>query len=718
MKQKIFDALKTRFGLEEFRSPQFEIISAILSGRDTLAIMPTGGGKSLCYQLPALILDGVTIVVSPLIALMKDQVDALKSKSIEAAFINSTQSHQEQFEIINAMRMGQIKLVYIAPERFKANSFVRALNDIKVSLFAIDEAHCISQWGHDFRPDYLKLSGAIESLNHPVCAAFTATATPEAKSDILTQLKMQNPKVFVSGFARPNLSFNVSQVSSRDQKDARIRDLIKTYKTGIIYCATRKSVEYVSTGLKLDNIKHVIYHGAMSANERNDAQNEFVSGNIDIAVATNAFGMGIDRPDIRFVCHNELTGSVEAFYQEAGRAGRDGKNSHCEMLFSYADKRVQDFFIAGANPELSEIREIFSKLCEHSDSDGMLNLSIEEIAELVNSGRRKKLSSSMSVTSALKLLKKYEFIERIDEPLSRIKTTKVLDKNLPLSKIIFPIGMLEEKKRRDNQKLKDLLAFAYSKECRQKWILNYFGDENAFECGICDVCKSQNISRTFEPLSDSESENVIKALSGIARMSRRIAPRNWEAKFGKDRIIKCLCGSKDAKILEFNLDKISTYGILKNEGKAFVTELIDSIIDANLAEISGADYPLLGLTLEGVKVMFKESEARLKYPNKSHKILKKNSRLSVDNSSLISDNQLTTDAELFKRMAALRDQMRRARNVPAYQIFPNKVLESLSRIMPETKEQAMLIKGIGEQKAATILHDFLDLIADYKKHKD
>lgn len=720
MRSDVLNALKSGFGLDAFRQPQYEIIESILDGRDTLAIMPTGGGKSLCYQLPALILDSVTIVVSPLIALMKDQVDALKAKNIPAGFINSSQSSFEQLETINAMRAGRLKIVYIAPERFRANSFTRALKDVKISLFAIDEAHCISQWGHDFRPDYMRLDEAIETLGSPVCAAFTATATPEVKGDIVRQLKMQNPRIFVSGFARPNLSFNVRQVSSRAQKDARIQKLVEKFKTGIVYCATRKSAEYVSNQLHKDGINHVLYHGGMSAAERDNAQEIFVSGTSDVAVATSAFGMGIDRPDIRFVCHNELTGSVEAFYQEAGRAGRDGKPSHCEMLFSYADKRVQDFFIAGANPTLLEIREIFSVLCSNADARGELAMSIDDIADAVNAQRRKKLSSSMSVTSALKLLKKYEFIEREDDAHSLVKLTRVLDKNLPISRVNFPIGLLEEKLRRDSQKLKDLIAFAYSKDCRQKWILDYFGDANSKECGICDRCLEGGIVRTFTPLSEGEILNVRKALSAIARMSYRTSPRSWNARFGKDRIIKCLCGSKDAKILELNLDKISTYGILKDEGKAFVGKLIDAIIDANFAEISTGDYPLLGLTESGIKVMFGEEIPALNYPQNSKikdgKIPNKKSSAKLSlKTDLATPKNGESNPDLYKLLSNLRDKLRRQRNVKSYQIFPNTVLQSLAQTMPENTEQAMLIKGIGEIKAATVLPPFLELIAEFKK---
>lgn len=296
-------ALQRHFGHNDFRPPQDRIVESILAQKDTLVIMPTGGGKSLCYQLPALLLEGVTLVISPLIALMKDQVDALQARGIAAAMINSAQGWPEQAQVLDQMERGQLKLVYVAPERFRAHSFLQSLKRIKISLLAIDEAHCISQWGHDFRPDYMRLGQVRKQLGNPLCAAFTATATPDVRADISSQLGIAEANVFVSGFARDNLSFHIRKVSGREAKESRIRSLITRHKTGIVYCATRKSVEAVAEGLSIDRIPHVVYHGGMSPSERDAAQEAFVSGRVAVAVATNAFGMGIDRADIRFVCH-------------------------------------------------------------------------------------------------------------------------------------------------------------------------------------------------------------------------------------------------------------------------------------------------------------------------------------------------------------------------------------------------------------------------------
>src|SRR5438067_1926987 len=303
--------------------------------------MPTGGGKSLCYQLPALLLEGTTVVVSPLIALMKDQVDALQRRGISATLINSSLSLDEQRERIRSLARGEFKLVYIAPERFRSRSFLDALGQSTIALFAVDEAHCLSMLGDDFRPDYFRLGQVLETLGRPQVAAFTATATPEVRRDILTHLALREPREFVAGFARPNLKLLITHVANEAQKYERLNALIRDHKTGIVYCSTRKRVEAVAETLRLAKISSILYHGGMNDEEREKAQNEFMQGRRDVVVATNAFGMGIDRPDIRFVVHFDVPGSVEAYYQEAGRAGRDGEAATCDLLFNHADTRVQ-----------------------------------------------------------------------------------------------------------------------------------------------------------------------------------------------------------------------------------------------------------------------------------------------------------------------------------------------------------------------------------------
>ncbi|MFP4542181.1 MAG: RecQ family ATP-dependent DNA helicase, partial [Opitutales bacterium] len=378
-------ALARHFGFDVFRPGQEAIVESIVSGRNTLVIMPTGGGKSLCYQLPALVLEGTTLVISPLIALMKDQVDALTARGISATFINSSLPPAEQSARIRLMAEGGYKLVYVAPERFRHRRFVEELQRVKLSFVAVDEAHCVSQWGHDFRPDYLRVGEGIARIGNPPVSAFTATATPEVRADIERFLNLGEPSVHITGFARPNLHFEIRTVAKRAEKYAALSRLIAERKTGIIYCATRKRVEEVASQLEEWEISHIAYHGGLKDVDREALQNEFISRRVDVAVATNAFGMGIDRADLRFVAHFEIPGSVEAYYQEAGRAGRDGLPSHCVLFYNYADRRTQDFFIEGANPSAEFIRDVYHQLLEVADGQTEIHRTIQELTELIGS---------------------------------------------------------------------------------------------------------------------------------------------------------------------------------------------------------------------------------------------------------------------------------------------------------------------------------------------
>ncbi len=418
--------LEKHFGFSVFLEGQEPVIEAALAGQDALVIMPTGGGKSLCYQLPALALDGITVVVSPLIALMKDQVDALAAKGIPATLINSSLSQSEIEARINAMTQGKFRLVYIAPERFKSDRFIRALAPLSIALFAVDEAHCISQWGHDFRPDYIRLKWALKELGQPQVLALTATATPEVRDDIIEQLSLgklgrQPPKVFVSGFARHNLLLAVANVKGKAAKLDRIVECVRQLKTGIVYGATRKNVEAIAAHLASQRIPSIAYHAGMTDEQRNKAQTRFMNGDCGVAVATNAFGMGIDRADLRFVLHYDIPGSVEAYYQEAGRAGRDGEPARCEMLYNYADVRTQEFFIDGANPTrdiIANLHFALTRLC----SRGPVELPISEIAEHVPIAK-----NDMAIGSGLYLLERAGFVRREYRQGSRTYTTSLIE---------------------------------------------------------------------------------------------------------------------------------------------------------------------------------------------------------------------------------------------------------------------------------------------------
>lgn len=686
MIERAREVLRDVFGFEEFLSGQQEIVDHILAGRDGLAVMPTGGGKSLCYQLPGLVKEGVTIVVSPLIALMKDQVDALHAKGVKAAVINSTQSWDEQKQILDEVRAGEIKLLYVAPERFRAGSFTSAMERVTIAMLAIDEAHCLSQWGHDFRPDYLRLGKARKDLGNPQCVAFTATATPVVRLDILKVLDLDDPFETITGFGRPNLSFNITPVAKKAEKFKRLREIIVEHKTGIIYCATRKKVDEVSETLASWGIKVAAYHGGMTDQERDRVQESFISRRKDVAVATNAFGMGIDRSDVRFVAHFEVPGSVEAFYQEAGRAGRDGETAWCELLWNFADTRTQEFFLEGVNPGPGVVRDLYQWLRSSADSKGEVYRSLDEMRDELG------VSNGMAVGAALSILVRGGYVQRFDVPGQRLRGTRLTK---PEEALQLDEAAMEEKERRDREKLDSMIALCESGGCRQEWILDYFGEEGK-ECGTCDVCLSGRSGDKRE-LNEAEMLIVRKALSGVARMSDRRG-QAWEARFGRGKIILMLTGSQSQEIMNAGLNRIKTYGLLKGEGAAFLNELFPALADAGLVQtVRRGDYPLLTLTQRGDQVMHGKRSCKITWPGRK-------------TASAADDGPF--DSRVFSRLADLRTQVSKEEGCPPYMVFSNRALEGMARSLPQSEGELLEIPGVGPAKVEQYAARFLKMIRE------
>ena len=419
-KQQLKELLKIHFGYESFRPGQERAIDNILQHKNTVVVLPTGGGKSLIFQLPALILEGITIVVSPLIALMKDQVDSLERVGIPATFINSSISPAETEQRLVKIKNGFYKIVYIAPERFYNQIFIAELKNIKVSLFAIDEAHCISQWGHDFRPSYLRLKDAIRLVGRPVVVALTATATPEVRDDIVKQLALpEETDLVITGFARPNLQFAVVPATN-SQKIENILNVLTTNSelgSGIIYVGTRAKADEIVEVLTDNDVKAVVYHAGMDMESRNWVQEKFMTGEAQVVVATNAFGLGINKKDIRFVIHHDLPGTIEAYYQEAGRAGRDGKPSFCLLFYHQQDRYLREFFIKGDNPNPNIIIEIYDFLLRRAglevDANDSILITYAEIAQSLSES-----VPEMTIGTALKILEKEGYISRPNEKTS------------------------------------------------------------------------------------------------------------------------------------------------------------------------------------------------------------------------------------------------------------------------------------------------------------
>ncbi|PWT89089.1 MAG: recombinase RecQ [Blastocatellia bacterium] len=615
--------LNQHFGFTNFREGQAEVVGAIIEGKDAIVVMPTGSGKSLCYQLPAMMREGATLVVSPLIALMKDQVDSLRAHDLPATFINSSLSESEQWQRIEAVRRGQFKIVYVAPERFRSGRFNAALRAIRVSLFAVDEAHCISTWGHDFRPDYLRLKTIRSTLGDVQTLALTATATPYVRSDIIQQLGLKQPRTFVSGFDRPNLAINVVQIQKQREKITRIKALANAHEgSGIVYTATRKAVEDVGADLHAEGLNVSTYHAGMRDAVRAKSQEDFMSGRTQIIVATNAFGMGIDKPDIRFVAHYQMPGSIEAYYQEIGRAGRDGLRSTCVLLFNYADKNTHDFFIEGSYPDATVIRDVYQALRETKLRQ--IELSSNEIAA------RSGVSNEMAVQSVLYLLERAGHIERnatldrrVNGSARRSRTIIMLD-NVAPHELRVKYQDVARRGELERRKLREMIEFCYSQTCFRSYILNYFGDRHHLrDCGSCGNCAPHAFRQKVSSISALSSSTLLPSeprdLSAdeLLRVRKTLAcAKRMRGRFGKNLLAGTLRGSAAQKLLQAHLNELSTYGILKDMKQDALLVLIDSLIEAGCLLVKGGAYPMVDITPFGERVMREQESVKLLLPNR------------------------------------------------------------------------------------------------------
>ncbi len=679
MKDERFRVLSEKFHFSGFRKWQEEIIDTLLRRRDAVVVMPTGSGKSLCYQLPALLLDGVTLVISPLIALMKDQVDGLVQNQVPATFINSALTPSEQGQRLREIQQGRYKLVYIAPERFRNPGFMEGIQSCRVSLFAVDEAHCVSEWGHDFRPDYLRLKGVAERLNHPPVAALTATATPDVRRDIITQLGLRQPVTFVAGFDRPNLRFLVKRVEGEaDKIDAILGLLKKGSQRGIIYTATRKNVETLTGALQFHGYKAGGYHAGMEMEARKSVQDRFMEGNLPVVVATNAFGMGIDKTDLRFVVHYDIPGSLEAYYQEVGRGGRDGKPANCLLLFNYADTFTQEFFIDGSYPPRDMIERVYQVLCDI----GMDEIEMTQKALAERLGRTK--SNEMAVSSCLKILEKAGYIERGSEGEHQARVT-------------LRAGPEELQRQVEG------------KGRYQKEIVNYCLD-------ILNGSKDKtllvdlNVMAEYLNLSPEQLRRHFSAFHQAGSMEYRPPFRGRGLKIlSRIPVPKLNINFKEIERRSLferkKLKKMIDYAYTDQCLRRFILEYFGERITRDDCDNCSSCLDE-GETHTFRTFMRKERIIKEKPPKKFQGKFPKKS-------------DLPCHEDLFVALKEMRLKLAQASNLPAFVIFHDRVLRVISQRLPQTTSELLGIKGCGEYKVSTYGNQTLEVVRAYlKNHPD
>jgi ATP-dependent DNA helicase RecQ len=667
--------LEQTFRLEDFRPGQAEVVAASEAGADVLFVAPTGSGKSIAYWVPGIAGGGLTIVVSPLIALMVDQVARLTALGIPSACLHSQMPAAERTEALARAAAGEVRFLYLAPERIGAPGFLEALGRLDVARFVVDEAHCISSWGHDFRPDYRRLGDAIEACRRPPVGAFTATATPRVRLDIVASLGLREPVGKVTGFVRENLTMSVVRCRGKAEKRDALLDRIKPGDGRcIVYCGTRRSAEEITGVLSGVGIPTGSYHGALDGDERQDVYEEFALGHLKVIVATSAFGMGVDFPDIRQVIHFDFPGSLEEYYQQAGRAGRDGLPSECILLYSAQDRQLQEFFIEQAYPDRDTVRAVYREMLR--EGSGWIR----------DWNSRLPAIDAGAIRAAVALLERAGVVEP-DGGIRRLTGA--------------PVDFEEQAALKEHAyaRVNQVMDYAKSRGCRHARIADYFGEEGVPRtCGSCDNC-----------LNPAEVETIAVAPADVAAALACVA--RFEGHLGAGRIALILQGKLDTwSTSKPWVQELDFFAALKTWDVDRIRDLLEALVELGLVGRGHGEKPTLSVTPKGLTILAGEDTVTVELELAPAPTPSQRARRAK---APVSGGDLTDEAvDRFEALRAWRLEIARRADMPPYVIFHDKTLAEIARARPTSLAGLAAVPGIGPAKLDRYGVDLLAVIGE------